>query len=67
MNTISLNGEPVHSAAPTLHALLVERGYNLQAAFACAINAVFVPRAQWPQQALREGDRIDVITPVTGG
>lgn len=67
MNTLSLNGQAVTSDAPTLQALLLERGYDLDAAFACARNAVFVPRPHWPLQALHEGDRIDVITPVTGG
>jgi sulfur carrier protein len=36
-------------------------------AFACAINNSFVPRPQWPQRALQNGDRIDVVTPITGG
>ncbi len=67
MNTLSLNGEPLLTEAPTLQALLLERGYDPGAAFACALNHVFVPRHHWPQQAVRDGDRIDVITPVTGG
>jgi sulfur carrier protein len=67
MNTLSLNGEPLRSESPTLQALLVERGYDLQAAFARALNLAFVPRPQWPRQTLCDGDRIDVITPVTGG
>lgn len=67
MNTLSLNGDPLHSDAQTLQALLLECGYDLGAAFACALNHVFVPRHHWPQQCLRDGDRIDVITPVTGG
>ena len=67
MTTLSLNGEPLLSDAATLLALLLERGYDLGAAFACAVNHVFVPRHHWPQQSLRDGDRIDVVTPVTGG
>lgn len=67
MNTLSLNGEPLDTMAPTLQALLVERGYDLGSAFACAVNSVFVQRSQWPLQALCNGDRIDVVTPVTGG
>ena len=69
MNTLSLNGDPLHSdAAATLaEPCCCERGYDLGAAFACALNHVFVPRHHWPQQPLRDGDRIDVITPVTGG
>jgi sulfur carrier protein len=67
MNTLSLNGVPLDTAAPTLQALLIERGYNLGSAFACAVNSVFVQRSQWPLQALHDGDRVDVVTPVTGG
>ena len=67
MNTLSFNGEPLQSDAATLQALLAERGYERGVAFACALNQVFVPRHHWAQQALRDGDRIDVVTPVTGG
>ena len=64
---ISLNGEPVATGAATLQDLLLARGYSLQSAFACAINRAFVPRPQWPERALQAGDRIDVVTPITGG
>ena len=64
---ISLNGERIATQAATLQALLVERGYDLKSAFACAINRGFVPRPQWPERSLQGGDRIDVVTPITGG
>ncbi|MBX3620696.1 MAG: sulfur carrier protein ThiS [Rhizobacter sp.] len=64
---VSLNGQALHTTASSLQALLVERGYDLRSALACALNTVFVPRAQWAQQALREGDRVDVVTPIAGG
>ena len=69
MNTmeISFNGERLQTRATTLHALLLERGYELQNAFACAVNSGFVPRPQWPERMLQNGDRIDVVTPITGG
>ncbi len=69
MNTfeISLNGERMQTEAPTLQDLLLARGYQLGAAFACAINSAFVPRAKWPERALQPGDKIDVITPIQGG
>jgi sulfur carrier protein len=35
--------------------------------FAAAVNANFVPRSQYGQRALQDGDRIEVIAPVTGG
>jgi sulfur carrier protein len=64
---VSLNGEAIETDAPTLQALLLTRGYQLQGAFACAINKAFVPRPQWPDRALQNGDRIDIVTPITGG
>lgn len=64
---ISLNGERIATQAATLHALLQERGYDLKSAFACAVNNGFVPRPQWPERSLQGGDRIDVVTPITGG
>jgi sulfur carrier protein len=64
---VSLNGEAIETDAPTLQALLLARGYELKGAFACAINKTFVPRPQWPGRALQNGDRIDIVTPITGG
>ncbi|MES2509152.1 MAG: sulfur carrier protein ThiS [Pseudomonadota bacterium] len=67
MLDISLNGERIQTDAPTLHALLLARGYDFKSAFACAVNNGFVPRPQWPEKALQNGDRIDIVTPITGG
>ena len=64
---LSLNGQPVATDAATLQALLLAQGYDLATAFACAINNGFVPRTQWPERLLENGDRIDVITPIAGG
>ena len=64
---ISLNGQRVETDAATLQALLEARGYDFKSAFACAINNAFVPRPQWSQRELQNGDRIDVVTPITGG
>ncbi|MBC7444677.1 MAG: sulfur carrier protein ThiS [Polaromonas sp.] len=64
---VSLNGERIATQAATLQALLLERGFDMQSAFACAINSDFVPRPQWPGRGLQGGDRVDVVTPITGG
>ena len=64
---ISMNGERIATEAPTLQALLLACGYKLEAAFACAINNTFVPRPQWPDRLLENGDKIDIVTPITGG
>ena len=64
---VSLNGERLNVEATTLQTLLLARGYKLETAFACAINNTFVPRPQWPQRSLENGDCIDIVTPITGG
>ena len=64
---ISLNGERTAVEASTLQSLLLAHGYKLETAFACAINNTFVPRPQWPERTLQNGDRIDIVTPITGG
>ena len=64
---ISLNGQNLATDAATLQALLLARDYDLKNAFACAINSQFVPRLQWAERSLQNGDRIDIVTPITGG
>ena len=69
MNTfaVSLNGKRIETDAANLQALLLAQAYDLKNAFACAVNNTFVPRQQWPERKLESGDRIDVVTPITGG
>ena len=64
---VSMNGERIAVEAGTLQTLLLARGFKLESAFACAINNTFVPRPQWPERLLVNGDRIDIVTPITGG
>ena len=35
--------------------------------FAVAVNTIFVPRTQYTAHMLSEGDKMEVISPVTGG
>ena len=35
--------------------------------FAAAVNLQFVPNTQYTQQLLQRDDRIDIISPITGG
>lgn len=39
----------------------------LRPPYAVAVNTLFVPRAQYAEQLLHEGDRVEVVSPVTGG
>ena len=64
---ISLNGKRIETDAANLQALLLTQAYDLKSALACAVNNTFVPRQQWAERRLESGDRIDVVTPITGG
>jgi sulfur carrier protein len=35
--------------------------------FAAAVNTQFVPKTLYAQQTLNENDRVEIISPVTGG
>lgn len=35
--------------------------------FAVAVNMVFVPNTRYAAHALQPGDRVEIISPVTGG
>lgn len=35
--------------------------------FAVAVNTTFVPNTRYAAQALQPGDRVEIISPVTGG
>lgn len=35
--------------------------------FAAAVNLQFVPRDRYAEHALHDGDRIEIIAPITGG
>jgi sulfur carrier protein len=41
--------------------------YGIRPPFAAAVNLEFVPRGQYVQRQLAEGDRIELIAPITGG
>ena len=51
------------------HATLADalRVWEPPAVFAAAVNLQFVPRAAYAQHPLNDGDRIEIIAPITGG
>jgi sulfur carrier protein len=40
---------------------------GIQPPFAAAVNLQFVPRGQYAQHALANHDKIELISPITGG
>ncbi len=65
--TLAVNGRNIETDAQTLAELLTQQGYDPSAAMACAVNRVFVPRGQWAQHRLHDGDAVEVVSPVVGG
>ena len=67
MISISLNNEKISLADNTiLQAALAAWGYG-DGKIAVAINQEFVPRSQYDQRQLMDGDQIDIVKPVGGG
>ncbi|MFE9610446.1 sulfur carrier protein ThiS [Streptomyces sp. NPDC006012] len=64
---ISVNGEHREIAPGTALDALVQTLTTAPGGVAAALNETVVPRAQWPATALREGDRVEVLTAVQGG
>ncbi|PKT70019.1 thiamine biosynthesis protein ThiS [Streptomyces populi] len=66
MNVV-VNGERRRIAAGTALDALVATLTPAPSGVAAALNETVVPRAQWSSTALREGDRVEVLTAVQGG
>jgi len=63
---IEVNQSPVQIHEDcSLAELLSHQGFTPP--YAVAINTRFVPRSAYAQTPLQAGDRVEVITPVTGG
>lgn len=50
----------------SLHDILVREGYT-NACFAIAVNKQFLPRAEYATTFLKEGDCVEMISPMQGG
>ncbi|OHV90477.1 sulfur carrier protein ThiS [Mesorhizobium sp. ORS 3428] len=61
-----VNGEALEAEAATLDALLKELDYE-GGWLATALNGDVVPAAERTQFRLREGDRIEILSPMQGG
>ncbi|MDE3027310.1 MAG: sulfur carrier protein ThiS [Paracoccaceae bacterium] len=63
---IDLNGAPVMTDAGTLAALIEEHGFDA-ASVATALDGQFVPRSARAETALRDGAKVEVLSPMQGG
>jgi len=63
---LTINGEPQLSSAETLGALIETLGMKPDRV-AIELNREIVPRDQWPQTPLHDGDRLEIVHFVGGG
>lgn len=65
---VMLNGESVRLSTRELTEALCEVGYDPeQQGIAVAINMSVVPRSEWGQTDIADGDRIDIVGAKQGG
>jgi len=64
---ILVNNQPINlPAGSTVSDALAAFGHA-QGPFAVALNDEFLPKSRYGQQALSDGDTLDLVTPVGGG
>lgn len=63
---ITINQQPVALPDTATVADAVAQ-WQAKPPFAVAVNTNFVPKARYAQQPLQDGDRVEIIAPVTGG
>ena len=65
---VTLNGESITLSNRELTEALCEVGYDPeQQGIAVAINMSVVPRSEWGQTSVADGDRIDIVGAKQGG
>lgn len=64
--TVLINQQPRQLPAGASLADAVSQA-GVRPPFAAAVNLEFVPRGQHAAHVLHEGDRIELIAPITGG
>ena len=60
---IQCNDRRVTLAARTLETAMSELGYR-HLRVAAALNGAFVPKSRWGETELREGDRLEILSPM---
>ena len=66
--TIWLNGEPRERGGATIAELLVDLGLEPSArGVAVAVDGEVVPRAEWDERTITEGQRVEALSAMQGG
>jgi sulfur carrier protein len=64
---ILVNGESRSIAAETSLPSLIETLQLGERRLAVELNGAIVPRSRWPETALRDGDRLEIVHAIGGG
>ena len=65
---IFLNGEPRERAGATIVELLADLGVEDRArGVAVAVDGEIVPRAEWPDRRINDGERVEALSAMQGG
>jgi sulfur carrier protein len=65
---IFVNGEPQERAGATVAELLSELGVEAQArGVAVAVDGEVIPRAEWSERRVNEGQRVEALSAMQGG
>jgi sulfur carrier protein len=65
---IYVNGEARESAGATIAELLSELGVEVQArGVAVAVDGEVVPRGEWGNRRINEGERVEALSAMQGG
>ena len=63
---IILNGEQTAINSPTLHSIIVEKGFDPDTVIA-EVNLQLIKKNDWEQTSLNEGDTVELLSFVGGG
>jgi sulfur carrier protein len=65
---IYLNGEPRERTGATIAELLADLGVEARArGVAVAVDGEVVPRAEWNDRRINEGERVEALSAMQGG
>jgi sulfur carrier protein len=68
VSSIRINGEEKRVEAATVHDLLRGEDIDPGARFlAVAINGEVIPRGQWDDETVKDGDDVEIVRPAPGG
>jgi thiamine biosynthesis protein ThiS len=69
MQQLKVNGRNVELSAPQALPELVASilGHHDRRGVAVGLNGIVVPRADWDEVVVKDGDEVEIVTPFVGG